>query len=368
MSYNTILDTFFSNWYINLGLLAVFIIAFFLFRQKILMSYRKRFWFTFPFVGISFLWLLTFILLNAMYLGFGHANGVDGIVIADGKIYVVDFLLGGGSKVSGPEKFSRIHVMEAETGNKILRFPTGEHGALYGVQGDSLIFYGEDLLDIFSASKGKLISKLNRKTLPNIFPELSSGIDNVMVSYSDKVLELTTLDGNHYNLSMVTASLLPADQHKSKDDYSPTKKIFVHNDNEIEIDNRRGGSVLMQLQGKDGNQEIRYLKSRNGSPLNELKFIMGKFVAVSERQKCFVVLSFETTKKIGFILTGISLDGQNKLWELKQSTLRPEDELKDPLTTSWTLDDNSDVLYFAMKDEVIALEILSGNILWRQKL
>lgn len=311
---------------------------------------------------------MTFLLLNAMYLGFGHANGVDGIITTDGKVYVVDYLLGGGSKVSGPGEFSRIHILDAETGKKILRFPTGEHGELCGVKGDSLIFYGEDLVKIFSAANGKLIAKLNRKTLPKIFPELSSGIDHVMISYADKMLELTTMDGNHYNLSLQTASLYPDKQNKPKEEYSPTKKIFVHNDNEIKIDDERGGRVILQLQGTDGNQEIRYLKNRNGTVVNELKFIMGEFVAVSERQKCFAVLSFETTKKMGIILTGISLDGQTKLWELKQSTLRPDDEKKYPLTTSWALDNNSDVLFFAIKDEVFALEIFSGKILWSQKL
>jgi hypothetical protein len=344
------------------------IIAAFFFRQKFLKSDKSKLWFSILFIGITFMWAMTYFLFNAMFLGYGHPNGVDGIVSTNGKVYVVDYLLGGGSKISGPGEFSRIHILDAETGNKILRFPTGEHGALFGVKGDSLIFYGENLIDIFSASKGKLIAKLNRKTLPKVFPELSSGIDNVMVSYADSMLELTTLDGNHYNLSLQTASLLPDKQNKSKAEYSPSKKIFIQNDNEIQIDDQRGGRVLMQLQGIDGNQEIRYLKSRNGSVVNEIKFIMGEFIAVSERQKCFVVLSFETTKKTGFILTGISLDGQNKLWELKQSTLRPDDEQKYPITTCGTLDNSSEVLFFAMKDEVIALEIFTGNILWRQKL
>ena len=368
MSYNSILDAFFTYWYINLGLLAVFIIISLFYRQKILKSYISKRWFSAFFIVIAFIWLMTFILLNAMYLGYGHPDGVDGIVTSEGKIYVVDYILGGGSKVSGPGKYSRIHILDSKTGNKILRFTTGEHGALYGVKGDSLIFYGEDLVKIFSAEKGKLIANLNRKTLPKIFPELSSGIDNVMVSYADKILELTTLDGNHYNLSLQTATLSSNKQNKPKEEYSSTNKMYIQNENEIKIDDQRGGRVLMQMQSTDGNQEVRCLKNRNGSPVNDMKFIMGEFIAVSERQKCFVVMSFETTKKTGFILTGISLDGQNKLWELNQSTLRPEDEKKYPLPTSWTLDKNSDALYFAMKDEVMALEILTGNILWRQKL
>jgi hypothetical protein len=367
MSYNFVLDAFFSYWYINLGVLAVLMLISLLFRRMIYTRPAKLF-FNIFFVGIPFIWLLTFLLFNPMFLGYGHPAGVDGMMSAEGKIYVVDYILTGGSRVSGPAEYSRVHVLDAGTGSKILRFPAGEHCALFGVKGDSLIFYGENLLSIFSASNGKLIAKLNRKTLPGVFPELSSGIENVMISYSEKMLELTTVDGNHYNLSLQTASLLPGNRNKEKDEYSPPKNIYLQNDNEIKSYDRHGGKTLLQLQGKDGNQEARYLKSGNGNVVNELKFLMGEFIAVSESQKCFVVMSFETIKKTGFILTGISLDGQNKLWELKQSTLRPDDDMKYPLPTSWNLNSNSDVLYFAMKDEVMAMEILSGNILWRQKL
>ena len=370
MSYNSVLDTFFSYWYINLGVLVVLLVIFYFIKRKYIFFYTdtSKFLSGLLFYGIIFLWIITFFLLNPMFLGFGQPAGVDGMMSADGKVYVVDYILTGGSKVSGPGEYSRVHVLDAASGEKIRRFNLGEHCKLFGVKGDSLIFYGENLLSIFSASKGKSIAKLNRKTLPKAFPELSSGIDNVMISYADKMLELTTLDGNHFNLSLQTATLYPVKQNKERKEYSASKKIYLQNDNEIKIDDRPGGEVLLQLQGADGNQEVRYLKNRSGKIVNELKFVMGEFIAVSEPQKCFVVMSFETTKKIGFILTGISLDGQNKLWELKESSLRPGDKNEYPLPVSWTLNSDSDIMYFAMKDEVIAIEILTGNILWRQKL
>ena len=220
MSYNSVLDAFFSYWYINLGVLAVLLIIFYFIKRKYIFFYTEasKFFSGLLFYGIIFLWIITFFLLNPMFLGYGHPAGVDGMMSADGKIYVVDYILTGGSKVSGPGEYSRVHVLDASTGEKILRFNAGEHCKLCGVNGDSLIFYGEDLVNIFSASKGKSIAKLNRKTLPKAFPELSSGIDNVMISYADKMLELTTLDGNNYNLSLQTASLYPVNKNKERKD------------------------------------------------------------------------------------------------------------------------------------------------------
>jgi len=367
MSYNSVLDLFFSYWYINLGLMVVLVIAaFYLHLRK---NKDVKFWFYCLSITLSSIWAITYFELNPIFLGFGNPCGVDGIVSAGGKLYVVDYLITSGSKYSDPEACSRIHVLDAKTGNKILRFPTHDHGELNGVKGDSLIFHFYYDTGIFSASTGKLIAKWNNETLPKIFPELASGIDNVMINRSNAILELTTLDGNHFNLSLKTGELWADKPNETREKYSPTNQIYLNNDDEIKIDNQPGGRTLLELQGIGNSQEIRYLKTDDDSVANEnLKFIMGKFIAISPKQRCFVVISFETTKETGFILTGVSLDGKNKLWELTQTSLRPEDKRDFSLPTAWTLDNKTDILYFAMKDEVIALEILSGKILWRQKL
>jgi hypothetical protein len=370
MSYNSALDVFFSYWYLNLGVLLVFILIAFFLRRAFIKSNGGKLLFRIFFFGIVFLWMITYLLLNPMYLGYGKPCGVDGMMSANGKVYVVDYLLSGGSRISGPGEYSRIHVLDAKKGDKIIRFPAGLHGTLYGVNGDSLIFYNQDLISIFSASTGKAIAKWDDEDLPKVFPELSAGIDHIMICDAYKYLEITTLDAKHYNLSLENAHLYAVkEDQQAQPPYVPTKKMYLQNDNEIKIDDQPGGRTLLQLQGTDQNQEVRLLKGNNGNMLNNnLEFIMGGFIALDEPQKCFVVESYETTQNTGFILRGISLDGQNKLWELKQSTLRPDDDTKYPITTSSVIDENSEILFFAMQDEVMAIEILTGNILWRQKL
>jgi hypothetical protein len=96
-----------------------------------------------------------------------------------------------------------------------------------------------------------------------------------------------------------------------------------------------------------------------------LKFLLGEFIALSEPQQCLVVLSYATTDKTGFLLTGVSLDGRQKLWELRQSALRPQDAATDALTYAWACDQAQGVLYFGMRDEVMAITMASGKQLWR---
>lgn len=368
MSYNTALDAFFSNWFLNLGILAVMMILLYYIRSKFISFRKVTMFINILFPLIIFIWVFTFLLLNALYLGYGHPKGVTGVILSENRLFVVDFLLGGGSRATSPTKYARIHILDAETGKKTLRFTTGEAGELTGIKGDSLIFHGEDLLKIFSSSNGKLIGKLGRKTLPDIFPELSAGIDNVMISRSDKMLELRTLDGKRYNLSMETASLYPEVKNNRNREKSKDRVIFVNNEKEIKTNAGPAGTVLLSLGGEKGNQEIMYLKGKNGNQVNDNEFLMGKFIAVSEKENCFVILSYETTKKTGLILSCFTLDGKEKLWELRKDSLRVEDDPEDSLTTESTMDDNSEKLFFAMKDEIICLDIKTGDIIWRQKL
>jgi hypothetical protein len=347
---------------------AVISTAFFI-RKKIAKKKDNQAWFSIIFIGIALIWSLTYLLINPILIGYGNPLGIDGMVSSHGKLYVVDYLASGGSRYSDPEACSRIHILDAATGTKILRFPAHEHGELTGVKGDSLIFHYYYDTGIFSASTGKLISKWNNKTLPKIFPELASGIDHVMIERSAMILELTTLDGNHWNLSLRTGNLWAAKQNNEHGKYIPTNRLYLNNDNELKIDDQPGGKILLKIDGSTDSQEIRYLKTDNGTVVNEdLKFIMGSFIAFSPQQKCFAVMSYETTKEIGFILTGVTLDGKTKLWELRQSELRPNDDRQYQLPTAFTFDNKTDILYFGMKDEVMALEISTGKILWRQKL
>ena len=288
---------------------------------------------------------------------------------SNGKIYVTDFLLAGGGEASDPMQYSRIHILDEKTGNKILRFPAGEEGDLRGIAGDSLIFWHYNTADIFSASTGKSISKWSNKTLPKIFPELSSGIENTMIGDQGKLLEITTMDGNHWNLSLATGKLWPEKSNQQRLKYIPSHQIYLHNDDQIEIDDQPGGRTLLELDGICQNQDIEYLTDVNDTVVNKnLKFLRGKFIALDQQKKCFVVLSYETTQKLRFILTGISLDGKDKLWELRQSSLRPDDDMKYPISVSWNSDTKTDTLFFAMQDEVIAVQMMTGTILWRQKL
>ena len=132
------------------------------------------------------------------------------------------------------------------------------------------------------------------------------------------------------------------------------------------MNNIKGEKILLSLSSLAGNPDISYLINHDSIVNKNLKFISGTIIKLSEKCNCFVVLSYETTKKTRFILTGVSIDGKNKLWELKQSSLRPNFDNENPLC--WNYDKELDVIFLGMKDEVIAMDISSGAVLWKQRL
>lgn len=370
MSYSPLLDALFSKWYLNLGLLCVLGgIAYFIY-VKFLSQKRWRWVYGAASLGLAFLWLMVTFLWNAEYLGYGYPDGIDGMVLARDRLYVVDYMLAGGSEGVDPTPFSRVHVLKAANGEEILRFPVGDHAVLMGVQGDSLILDCYNETKIFSAETGSCLVTWNSETLPEAFPELAVGIDNIAISREDKVLEITSLDGNHWVMGLGSSKLSPADPaRRYADGFTPSKVRYIANSDEIRVGDQPGGRRVLHLDGIGFMQEIAYLKDSQDSILNrELNFIHGKMIAVNEAQGCIVILSFETTKQTGFILTGVSLDGRKRLWELTERGLRPEENLARELTYSWAADDAAGVLYLGIQDEVMALREATGEVVWRRGL
>jgi len=369
MSYNKLFDTFFSYWYIMFIFMALLLYAFTLLRKKYFREKMDDFWFWVFSGGLSFVILISYFLINPMYLGFGKAYGVSGISVSNGKVYVVDYILTGGDEVFGAMKYSRIHILDEKSGNKIRRFPAGEDGSLRGIVGDSLIFWHYNEADVFSAKTGKSISKWSNKTLPLLFPQLASGIDHTMIGDRGNTLELTTFDGNEWNLSLKSGKLWQNNPDSKRHEFVPSNQVFLNNDDEIQTNEEPGGRVILKLGGIGDNQQIKYLKHRDNSLANpNLKFIHGKFLALSRLSHNFVILGFETTKENSFILTGITSDGQKVLWELKQKSLRPKDNATNPISICHGFDEKSDILFFGINDEVLAIQLIDGKILWRQKL
>ena len=366
MSYNYILDNFFHYFFLFLAIYAAVLFAAYYLKNKYIGKKINPWWYNIFFWGTIFIWPLTWVVLNPEFIGYGHPRGVDGVFAKNGKVYVTDYLLMASMRSNPPlsSKFSRIHILDAGSGNKILRFPTGEYGFLSEVKGDSIFFSHNEVVQIFSASNGKLISKWDQKSLPGIFPQLSAGIEGLRTYPLQKIVEISTLDAKEWYFSLLTGKLSAEDPGRPAGKYVPTNHWYFFNTDELKIDDQPNGTTLLRLDG----DAVRKLKARNAPSGNNQEFLLGEFIAFSQKQNCVVVLSYETTKETGFILTGISLDNQTKLWELKKRDLRSDDEVKYRFTIAWGFSNDPDVLYFAMQDEVMAVEMATGKILWRQKL
>jgi len=365
MNYNKLLDMLFSVWYIYFGICLAIIIIFLLLTRK-WDSYIGK-----SYIGTAIAALLFFIyvLINPLLLGYGRPQGVSMILSKDDKLYVVDYMTSSNGKGFRPSHPNRIQILNSKTGDKLMRFHAGSEGELCGITGDSLIFYHYRDIEIFSASTGKSLAIWDNKTLPKVFSELSSGIDNTMMEDGYINYEITSLDGNKWILNLSTAKLSAFKGYEQNPKYIPTNKLYLEKGKAIRIDNKRGGSLLLKLENKSYNNEIKYLTNNKDTILNkDLKFIRATIIALDTIQNCFVVLSYTTTKKTCFILTGISMDAKSKLWELKQSTIRPTDKMEEPISISSDFNSKQEKLYFAMKDEIMALQISDGKVLWMQNL
>ncbi|NVO04280.1 MAG: hypothetical protein HXX09_16425 [Bacteroidetes bacterium] len=394
MSYNGFLDAYFSSlWTLYLLPLVLFVIAILIVNMKSRRLFG-RYVLKFIIIAIPILLIFLSALINPIYLGYGHPAEIKEIEFIKGNLYVLDYIKTAGSKTSSGEACYRVHIIDPITGKKKLRFRIGNKSEILGVKGDTIVFSHYNDFAFYSISTGKELAVWSKETLPKIFSELSSGIDHIMwsggkepklefyqdntstsksstYSLSDRMMEITALDGKNWMLKpMETPSLVLSNKKNFLENYIPTKKLYVK-EHDILIDNEIGGSYFVQLESDNGNQYQRVL-SRKDSVINkDLSFVGGKFVAVCEKDNCYIIEHFETTKKQRFILTCMSMDGKTKLWEIKQSEfdktkIDPESNFE--VSSTFSIDKEKGLIYFSIKREVFCAKLKDGSILWRTSL
>ena len=394
MSYNGFLDAYFSSiWTLYVLPLVLFVIAILIVNMKSRRLYG-RYFLKFFIIAIPILLIFLSGLINPYFLGFGHPFDIKEIQFIKGNLYAVDYIKTMGSKTSSGEACYRVHIIDPMTGKKKLRYRIGSKTEIIGVKGDTIVFSRYDDFAFFSISSGKELAVWSKETLPKLFSELSSGVDNIMwtggneprlefcqdntstsksstYSLSDRMMEITALDGKNWLLKpMNTPSLVLNNNKNFSNKYLPTKKLFVKDD-EIQIDSETGGYHFIELKGDNGNQYQKVLTRKDSVMNKDLSFVSGKFVAVSEKDNCFIVEHFETTKKQRFILTCVSMDGKTKLWEIRQSDFdktKIDSDSHYEVSTTFSIDKEKGLIYFSVKGEVFCAKLKDGSILWRTSL
>lgn len=319
MSYNSILDGYFSNFWLALGLPFALMVLYLLLRKYIRRGKEYTLLERVIVIGVCFILAMTGALINPMYWGYGHPTAIDDIRLVDGKLLVLDHTMSMGSRTSEGTAYSRIHVLDPMSGEKQIRFPVGAEADLIGMHGDSVAVSRYNDVAYFSVQDGHEQAVYDRETLPVSFKELSSGVNSIMWGDGRNIMEITANDGTSWNLYTASGKLKPVDESAPRLPYSPTNAISIHQ-NEIRIDNEPGAHVLLELSGEGQNQHQRHLYNDRDSLVNAREtFLDGELVGLDLRDSCFFVLSYETLKKERFILSCMALDGKSKRWEIRQS-------------------------------------------------
>ncbi len=308
---------------------------------------------------------------NPIFFGYGSPVGISEVCYVDGKLYVVDYLRTFGGKTSKGTSYYRIHVIDPATGAKQRRFEICAGATFLGVYGDTIAVshYSKDVT-YYSASTGNIIHRYSKTTLAKSFPEFSSGVENFRWDGDGCTINVTTLDGNSWVLYPITKIVRPDTGDVASPVYQPTGRFYIDG-NGIKIDNTNDkyGSDYLSIESKDGNSHKRYIYDSNDSiRLKEICFLDGYPVAVSEKDSCFVIMHYETTKNQRFILTGISFDGKNKRWQIKQSDLNPNYNFRYTKDIKIDFDQPNGRIFFAIRKEIFAVSMKDGKLLWRLKL
>jgi hypothetical protein len=384
MTYNSFLDTYFSSYWLLVGVPAALFILLIVLVEIKSKKRKIKYFIKFIIYAIPVLLLFTAGIINTQYLGYGKPDRINDIQLINGKLYVIDAIKTIGTKISSSSEIYRVHIIDPSTGEKIMRFMLGYKGELICVRGDSLAFSHRDDITFYSIKDGHEYCVWSKETLSKQFSELSSGVDNLIwsggknpkmellnqehpiIGTNSLVLEVKSLDGKNWILNPMNGKIIPDQLFNNDVKYKPTNKLYV-SDDVISIDDSPVGKPIFELCGNDDQKQI----CKNQDVLNNgLTFLKGKFVAVNEKDSFFLVMHYVTTKQQQFIITSISLDGMNKLWEIKQSSLDKDKSDDDALALkpSFAYDNKNGLAYVSLKDAIVCIKTSDGSIVWQSSL
>ena len=355
----------FYNYWVGFGVLAVYLLVVYLIRSRYFPDTKKMWVGTILYFLVPFLWIMTMGSVNPVVLGYGRPTEIVSMKSVGGQLFVKDFIKSSGSKATFGSPYYRLHMIDPLTGKKKIRFLLGGSGSIMAVNGDSLIVEYSNAIICFSATTGKIVREWTKQTLPGIYPQLKPGIHDMEIDKERFEIRLTSLDGNKWKLNFITSSIMPDDAaHKTEE--LPNDKISLGKYG-ISVESKKHSARLMALCDKPGNEHQKILCGHKDSVLNnEEVFLDGKIIALSVKDSCFVVMHYETIAHVRVILTCMSLDGRRKMWELKQSMVLPNEKNDEPLKITTCKDEDNGLFFASFKEEIIAMQMKDGVIVWRE--
>lgn len=369
MDYFAPLDVLFSSGWLSFGVLFGLAALGLLFRKPLFYNRKNKGWLGFLYAALFMGGLFTILIFNPTYFGYGKSIGMKQAMIEGNGLYILDYRLQAGGEGDDPTPYYRVHVVDLKSGEKKKRFLIGPSADILFVNGKEIVVEEYGKPHFYNAETGKLISAWSEETLPELYPELKPGV--AQMQRYDEWVKVTSKDGQQWVLNMrdhkiTSQENLPSSWQNTKGNSHPleaTEDGFLR-----ETDGQKDYASSISLEGKTYDDRRKQLRNSSDSLLNkELFFVEGRPVAVSEKDNVLIILHYETTDKMNFIITGVSLDAKKKIWELRQTTLHPNGD-DTPTETCWTSDIASGILIFCAEDEVITIRMKDGEIFWEKTL
>ncbi len=367
MNYNYVLDGFFSYPWLDYGIIVIYLALIVVFCKKLIAD-KSWLFRTLITIVVPFVWVITLSQLNPGLLGYGRGKGIDRIMSDKGKLLVIDHLVAAGSKVSAGSPCYRLHILEPKTGDKIRRtslFNIYKPGRV-SFGGDTMILTQPDEVLFYSTATGKKINTWSVKTLPGLFPQLKAGIDRLEPGNATDKIVINSPDGNKWVLN-IPGNSISAYEGVTNGAQQPTGKLYL-DENGIRRDDRRFGTTVVTYGNVKGSDHKMMLMGPDTVLNRRISFLHGSIIAVSEKEGCFVIRDFDDTRETGAGFVCMSLDGQRKLWEVREKALRPGTMPEKHANTSFSIDEVNHIFFANLKNELFAINLGDGKVLWRDVL
>lgn len=363
MNYSPPLDAFFSSPYLSFGTIFGLVILGFIFRKPLFINRKNKTALGFLYFGVFLAGIFTILIFNPMYFGYGKPIGMKQALVNGNSVFILDYRLMAGGEGDDPTPFYRVHVVDVKSGEKKRRFLVGDNAEILFVNGNEIVVRKVNEPYFYNAETGKLNCSWTAETLPALYPELKTGVDQLQLSGS--TFTVTSKDGRQWMLNMMDHTITSAENLAAawKSISIDPQEFFAKDDGFYKMKPDGMDQEFISLSGNDGNDKRKQLRNASDSLLNkDLYFVEGIPLAASEKAGALVILHYTTTDKMNFILTAFSLDGKKQLWEFEQKNIHPN-TTDSPTETCWAYDKNSGLLIFCMEDEVMAVNIGDGKIM-----